>query len=114
MEQKHSQSQIPADATERPRPQVDPVHMGTQQQVIRGSSDRPAFMPEHYATHEAAVIVAEGSVDIHYRESGTNMSVSAGQHHLIEPNQRHALSSPGAFRLYLVMPAAGEIRFDVD
>jgi quercetin dioxygenase-like cupin family protein len=88
--------------------------MGTQQQVIQGSSDRAAFMPEHYATHEAAVMVAEGTVDIHYSESGTTLSVSAGQHHLIEPNQRHALSSPGAFRLYLVMPADGEIRFDVD
>ncbi len=113
MEQEHPQSHIPVDAAERPRPQVDPVHMGTQQRVIQGSSDRPAFMPEHYATHEAAAIVAEGTADIHYSESGTNVSVSAGQRHLIEPNQRHALSSPGASRMYLAMPAPGELRFDV-
>jgi quercetin dioxygenase-like cupin family protein len=114
MEQNYtpSGSHIPAGAHERPRPQVAQVFTGAEQQVMQGSSDVPAFMPGHSATHEAAVIVVEGAVDIHYTEAGTSVSLQAGECHTIEPGQWHALSSPDAFRLYLIMPAAGEIRFD--
>ena len=94
-----------------PRPEVTPIHKGPAHTVLQGASAGAAFMPEHDCTHEAVVVGVEGRVEIALTDAGERHAVDAGECYIIHPKVQHTLSSPGAFRLFLTMPAAAEIRF---
>lgn len=78
---------------------------------MQGTSSGAAFVPEHDCTHEAVVVVVEGAVEIILTDSGERHAVNAGECYVIHPGVQHTLSSVDAFRLFLTMPSAAEIRF---
>ena len=100
------------DSATLPKPEVAPVHKGVDHTVLQGSSEGAAFMPEHYSTHEAVVVVVEGRVEIQLTESGVTDTVAAGECYVIRPGEKHTLSSRDGFRLFLTMPSKAEIRFE--
>ena len=94
-----------------PRPAVTDIYKGTHHTVVQGTGSGAAFMPEHYCTHEAVMVVVEGRVEIELTESEETCTVNAGECYVIRPRSKHTLSSLGAFRLFLTMPPKAEIRF---
>ena len=95
-----------------PRPEITEVHSGVDCTVVQGSSRGAAFMPEHFCTHEAVVIVVEGRVEIRLTDTGTTAQVSTGECYVIRPGVKHTLTSQDRFRLFLTMPSSAEIRFE--
>ena len=100
-----------SDTAGRQRPKVEPVHTGTQQQVFRGSGDGAVFMPEHYCTHEAVVVVTSGEVEIVYSENMERSRVMAGECHVIPANLRHTLTADAPFQLFLTIPGDAKLEF---
>jgi quercetin dioxygenase-like cupin family protein len=95
-----------------PRPEVSTIYDGAEETVLQGKSDSAAFMPEHFSTREAIVVVVEGEVRIHYTDLGEEAGVAAGDTHVIQPKVWHSLSADGPFRLFLIYPTGAEIKFE--
>ena len=93
------------------RPTVVPAFSGESHKVFKGSSDASAYMPEHYSTHEAVVVVTSGRVTVRFSDNGDTVSAAEAEFLTIPANRKHTLKSDGAFTLFLTIPATAELKF---
>ena len=96
--------------SERPRPKIEWVHKDGAQ-VRRLSSEGPAFLPEHFCSHNAVLVVTSGEIVITYVETDQPNVVSAGNCHVIPAKVAHHLRADGPFQMFLIIPGEAELQF---
>ena len=92
------------------RPKVEAVHKGGAQ-VLRLSSEGPAFLPEHFCSHDAVLVVTNGEIVITYTKTEQPNPVSAGNCHVIPAQTAHTLRSDAAFQMFLTIPGEAHLKF---
>lgn len=91
------------------RPQLTPLLVGEEFQMLQVNAKKGAVMPTHRATSEAIIAVKKGSAVIHFMDK--DQELKAGDFFIIPKEKKHSLEVTEEFEAVLSMSIKGSIEF---